>query len=212
MSFLLLVVFSAVFATGQTSDAEDLAGAESLRREAVRQAEQKYGPEDKRLAPALTNLALALHALGRDAEGEPFARRAFLIAEQSGDRRLMGATLNGLGVVLAGEGDKARAQPVLRRSVALLEESEGAYTLHAAQAANNLATLYSDTGQFALAEQELTRALPSTKSSLARKSPLLRDGDEQYVYGSCMNSAAWRKRNRTCAAPWPSERKNFPTR
>ena len=130
MSFLLLVVFSAVFTIGQTAgptagptlDTDELGATESLRREALRQAEQKYGPDDKMLAPALTNLALALHAQARDAEAEPFARRSFLIAEQSGDRRLMGATLNGLGVVLAGKGDKARAEPVLRRSVAILEE------------------------------------------------------------------------------------------
>ena len=95
MSLLLVVVFSAVFATGQTTgltmDADELGATESLRREALRQAEQKYGPEDKRLTPLLTNLALALHAQARDAEAEPFARRSFLIAEQSGDRALMGA-------------------------------------------------------------------------------------------------------------------------
>jgi len=171
MSFLLLVVFSAVFATGQTLDTDELGATESLRREALRQAEQKYGHDDKRLAPALTNLALALHARGRDAEAEPFARRSFFIAEQSADRALMGATLNGLGVVLAGEGDKARAEPVLRRSVALLEEAEGAFTFHGAQAANNLATVYSDTGQYALAEKELARVLPVYETSMGPESP-----------------------------------------
>jgi tetratricopeptide (TPR) repeat protein len=172
MSLLLLIVFSALFASGQDPESDDLASTEALRREALRLAEQKYGPDHKWLAPPLTNLALALHAEGKDAEADPLARRAFLIAERSGDLRLMGATLNGLGVVLAGEGDKARAEPVLRRSVALLEESEGADALHTAEAANNLATLYSDTRQYSLAEKVLARALPVYEKYLGAENPI----------------------------------------
>jgi len=172
MKFLLLIAFSALSASGQNLDSDDLAATESLRREALHQAEQKYGPQDKMLAPPLTNLALALHAEGRDAEADPLARRAVPIAEQSGDRSLLGATLNGLGVVLAGEGDKARAEPVLRRSVALLKESMGEDSLRVAEAANNLATLYSDTRQYALAEKELVRALPAYEKYLGVESPI----------------------------------------
>lgn len=172
MRILLLFVFSAVFASGQSQDSDDLAATESLRREALRLAGQKYRPEDRMLAPPMTNLALALHAEARDAEADPLARRAVLIAEQSGDRRLLGATLNGLGVVLAGEGEKARAEPVLRRSVTLLEESEGKDALDVAQAANNLATLYSDTHQFRQAESILARVLPVYEKYLGAEHPL----------------------------------------
>lgn len=172
MSFFLLIVFGAVFARGQNLDPDDLAAAESARRQALHLAEQKYGSQDKNLAPPLTNLALALHAEGRDAEADPLARRAVAIAQQSGDLRLIGATLNALGIVLAGEGDPARAEPVLRRSVALLEQAEGTGTLHVAQAANNLAALYADTGRYALAEKELARVLSAYEKYLGANSPL----------------------------------------
>jgi tetratricopeptide (TPR) repeat protein len=115
---------------------------------------------------------LSLHAEGRDQAADPLARRAVAIAEQDGDRRVLGAMLNALGVVLAGEGERVRAEPVLRRSVALLEEAEGADALEVAQAANNLATVYADTRQYPLAERELARALPVYEKVLGSEHPL----------------------------------------
>jgi tetratricopeptide (TPR) repeat protein len=185
MFVLLLIVFYAVSVTGQTPapwadlsrlatarhDADDFAGALALRREALRVAEEKLGLEDKQLAALLANLALALHAVAQDTAADPFARRALNIAEQSGDKALTGIVLNALGVVLAGEGEMARAEPVLRRSVALLEESQGEDALNVAGAANNLATVYGDTGQYAKAEQELARALPIFEKHLGREHP-----------------------------------------
>lgn len=167
MFVLLVVVLSAVFAFGQPwvdlatrarqrQNADDLAAAESLRREALQLAEKQLGPEDKQLAPLLGDLAMSLHLEARDAEAESFAHRAFLIAKESGDQRLQGLMLNILGVVLSGEGQKARAEPALRRSVALLEPD----SLDFARAANNLATLYLDTHQYVKAQQEMARALP----------------------------------------------------
>lgn len=187
MNGLLLIVFSAVFASGQTLapwgslskladeryEADDFKAAELLRREALRLAEEKLAPADKQLASLLANLAISLHFSARDAEADPLARKAYVIAEQSGDQRLIGAVLNTLGVVLAGEGDTARAEPVLRRSVALIEQSEGADALHVAEAANNLATLYSDTHQYAKAEQQMARVLPIYEEHLGPAHPVL---------------------------------------
>jgi len=73
--------------------------------------------------------------------------------------------------VLSGEGQKARAEPALRRSVALLEESEGEDGLNTARAANNLATVYLDTQQYAKAEAEMTRALPIYEKRLGTYDP-----------------------------------------
>ena len=177
---LLLIVFSAVFASGQDfnklaaerQDADDFAGVEKLRREALRLAEEQFKADDARLAAPLTNLALSLHFQARDAEAEPFARRAVFIAEQSGNQALLGATLNGLGVVLAGGGQKARAEPVMRRSVAILEEAEGPEGLEVAQAANNLATLYTETQQYSKAELQLGRVLPVYEKRFGPEHPL----------------------------------------
>jgi tetratricopeptide (TPR) repeat protein len=79
--------------------------------------------------------------------------------------------LNVLGVVLSGEGQKARAEPVLRRSVALLDQFEDTNALNAARATNNLATLYLDTHQYAKAEEEMTRALPKYERFLGPSDP-----------------------------------------
>jgi tetratricopeptide (TPR) repeat protein len=119
----------------------------------------------------LSNLALALHYEGRDTEAEPLVRRAFIIAEQSGDQRLIGLMLNSLGVVLAGKGETARAEPVLRRSVALLEQADGEDALEVARAANNLSTLYSDTRQYEKAERQLARTLPVYEKHLGMEHP-----------------------------------------
>jgi tetratricopeptide (TPR) repeat protein len=186
MSLLLLVVFNAVFANGQTpgwekltrlaierQEADDLAAAERLRREALRDAEEKLGPEDTLIASLLANVAQSLHLEGRDAEADPLLRRALLIAEQSGDLKLKGKVLNTLGIVLAGEGNRARAEPVLRRSVALLEEAEGKDSLDVAKALNNLATIYTDTRQYAKAELEMRRALPIFEKHLGADDPMV---------------------------------------
>jgi tetratricopeptide (TPR) repeat protein len=183
----LSIVLSAVFAIGQTpapwkdlsrlakqrQDADDLAGAESARREALRLAEQQLGMADKQLAPLLGDVAMSLHLEARDTEAEPLAERALSIARESGDSRLTGLMLNILGIVLSGEGQRARAEPVLRRSVALIEESDGADSLVFAKAANNLATVYLDTHQFARAEYEMARALPIYEQRLAADDPEL---------------------------------------
>jgi tetratricopeptide (TPR) repeat protein len=183
MSVFVLIVFSAVFATGQATwqdlsklarqrqNADDFAGAESLRREALGLAEKQLGPADKQLAPLLGDLALNLHFEARGADGEPLAQRAVSIARESDDRKLMGLMLNVLGIVLSGEGQKARAEPVLRRSVALLAETEGEDNILVAKAANNLATLYLDTHQFAKAEAEMARALPIYQRILGPEHP-----------------------------------------
>src|SRR5580704_15577296 len=162
MFVLLVVVLSAVFAIGQPfvdlamrarqrQYTDDFRGAEALEREALQLAEKQLGPEDKQLTRLLGDLAMTLHLEARDAQAELFAQRAFLIAKESGDQRLTGLMLNILGVVLSGEGQKARAEPVLRRSVALLDPD----SLDFARASNNLATLYLDTHQYVKAQQEM---------------------------------------------------------
>jgi tetratricopeptide (TPR) repeat protein len=184
MNSILWIVFSALVVGGEPppwvsltrlaeerNRADDLAGSERIYREALRVGEEKLDPADQQIPALLSNLALALHYEGRDTEAEPLSRRAFLLAEQSGDQRLIGLMLNCLGVVLAGEGETARAEPLLRRSVAILEQAEGEDALEVAKAANNLSTLYSDTHQYQKSEQQLTRALPIYEKHLGPQHP-----------------------------------------
>jgi tetratricopeptide (TPR) repeat protein len=179
MMVFLLLVFNAVFASGQPAwanlsklarqkqEADDFAAAESLRREALRLAEQELEPADQRLVPLLADLALTLHFEARDAAAEPFAQRGLAIAKESGDQRLLASPLNVLGVVLSGEGQKARAEPILRRSVSLFNEN----TLDYARAVNNLAILYLDTHQLDKAETEMAAALPAYEKSVGPEDP-----------------------------------------
>jgi tetratricopeptide (TPR) repeat protein len=170
---LLLLAACAIVAAGQESarweelahqaaercEAEDVRGAETLSREALRMAESELGADHPQLIPLSTQLAGILHTEGRDAEAEPVLRHAVAMANSSGDSKLLGIALNALGNALHGEGQSARAEPVLRRSLALFEESEGKDALDTAKAANNLGTLYSDTGQYQKAEKEVIFAL-----------------------------------------------------
>ena len=186
MIALLLLVFGALFASGQTAapwegltrlanehhDADDFAGEEKLRREALRLAEEKLGPDNAIIAPMLSNLALCLHSQGRDAEGDPLVRRAVSLAERSGSQKMVGMMLNSLGVVLAGEREMARAEPVLRRSVAILEAAEGEDAFDVAQASNNLATIYAETQQYAKAEKELAHSVEVYAKHLGTSHPL----------------------------------------
>jgi tetratricopeptide (TPR) repeat protein len=173
MNSLLLLAAGAIAATAQESvrweelahqaaersEAEDVQGAETLSRQALRMAELELGADHPQLIPLSTQFAGILHRQGRDAEAEPLLRHAVAMANAAGDPKLLGIALNALGNALHGEGQAARAEPVLRRSLALFEQSEGKDALDTAKAANNLGTLYSDTGQYERAEREISFAL-----------------------------------------------------
>ena len=169
-----------------------MSGAVSLRMEALRLAEKQLGPEAKQLAPLIGEVAFSLHFAARDAEAEPLMQRAVAIARDSGDKKLMGLMLNILGIVLSGEGQKARAEPVLRRSVALLEEAQGEDDILVGKAANNLATLYLDTQQYAKADQEMARAIPIYERVLGPWDPELAMalGDNMFTIMVAQNRTA----------------------
>jgi tetratricopeptide (TPR) repeat protein len=174
MRLLLFTVFSALFAFGQSpapwitlaklaeqsTNVEDYAGAEKLCREALRSAEQQLGMDNKHLVLVLAQLGGSLHAQARDGEAEVLAHRALAIANASEDPKMMGIALNFLGVILSSQGEVARSEPLMRRSLALLEQAEGTETLDTAKAINNLATFYARIREYGKAEQQMTRALP----------------------------------------------------
>src|SRR5580692_2308714 len=107
----------------QHEDTGDLFTAEQLRRDALRSAEQTLGPDHKQVAVLLSNLGATLRLEGRYQDAYALSLRALAIAKASGDKRLLAAVLNGLGLALWNE--PARAEPVLRRSLALYEQVGG---------------------------------------------------------------------------------------
>ncbi len=155
----------------QHQDTGDLATAEQLRRDALRSAEQMLGRDHKQVAVLLSNLGVTLRLEERDQEAYALSLRALAIAKASNDKRLLATVLNGLGLALWNE--PARAEPVLRRSLALFEQADGDDSLDTAKVENNLASLYSNQHQHAKALELMTRALPLYEKYLDPEDPSL---------------------------------------
>lgn len=124
-------------------------------------------------AAALNNSGVALRLASRPSEAIEAFNRALKIAEDSGDQRLLATVLGGLGATLVDLGEFARAQPVLRRSLALFEKTAGPDSIEAGEAANNLAMVYRKNGDLAQAQVQLEHALPLMERSLGGQNPAL---------------------------------------
>ena len=111
-------------------------------------------------AITLNNEGVQLRLASRPADAILKFNAAIEIARNSGDDRLLAAALGGLGSSLVDEGEISRAQPVLRRSLALFEKSTGPDSLECGEAANNLAMVYRKSGDLNHAQELLERALP----------------------------------------------------
>ncbi len=112
------------------------------------------------------NRGVELRLASRPADAVQEFNRAIQIAENSGDDRLLATALAGLGSALVDLGELTRAQPVLRRSLALFEKIAGPDSLETGEAANNLAMLYRKTGELPKAQAQLERALPLMQAHL----------------------------------------------
>ena len=122
----------------------------------------------------MLKLATLLNVEGRTKQAEPLARKAYSIAWDAGDEEgKAGVALNEIGVGLMRDREYARAEPVLRRSVALLQKVEGEDSMNAARTENNLATLYSNQHEYDKAEKEMKRALPVYEKHLGPNHPEL---------------------------------------
>jgi tetratricopeptide (TPR) repeat protein len=119
-----------------------------------------WAQDNPTTAAALNNSGVALRLASRPAEAIEAFNRAVKIAEDTGNQRLLATALGGLGATLVDLGEFARAQPVLRRSLALFEKTAGADSIEAGEAANNLAMVYRKNGELAQAQAQLERALP----------------------------------------------------
>ena len=127
----------------------------------------------RKTAADLNNAGVALRLASRPAEAIEAFNRAIKIAEDTGDQRLLATALGGLGATLVDQGEFARAQPVLRRSVALFEKTTGPDSIEAGEAAMNLAMVYRKNGDLAQAQAQLERALPLMEKYLGAQSPVL---------------------------------------
>ena len=151
----------------------DLPTAEKLYRH-VLELRERYLPADSiEIASTLNNLSTVLHSGSRDREADALLRRALLIAENAHDDRVCAAILNTLALALIGEGEPARAEPVLRRALVMFQKTSGAESLDAGKSANNLASLYLQEHEYAKAEEMQRMALPLYRKHLPEGHPLI---------------------------------------
>ncbi|MGA1982511.1 MAG: CHAT domain-containing tetratricopeptide repeat protein [Acidobacteriaceae bacterium] len=129
--------------------------------EAVKAAEEAFGPDDKRVAIGLNNLAVLYDDQGQYAEAEPLYQRALPIDEKAlGPEHPNVATdLNNLAVLYVEEGKYAEAEPLYQRAIRIREKALGPDDPDVAGALGNLAQLYDQQGKFAEAEPLYQRVL-----------------------------------------------------
>jgi len=98
---------------GQYSEATNVA------KEALKVAENTFGPDHPRTATSLNNLGEVYRAQGRYAEAEPLYKRALEIGEKAfGPNHSQVATfLNNLGEVYRAKGKYAEDEPLYKRAL-----------------------------------------------------------------------------------------------
>lgn len=114
--------------------------AEAPLREALAIERKCYGPDHSRVGDRLNNLAQLLLAVNRRAEAEPLFRDFLRIAETGKDAEKIAVGLNNLAEFLRST-KPTEAEPLLRRSIAMLEHRLGPNHWRVADGLNNLGSL-----------------------------------------------------------------------
>jgi len=112
----------------------------------------------------------ALMTAGKYSEALPLAQAMVASLEKDNGRELA-AALNNLGQVHAGQGRDDLAEPLYKRSIALMEKSVGLETPLISAELTNLAALYQRQGRFTEAEPLFKRALAVSEKGLSREHP-----------------------------------------
>lgn len=108
---------------------------------------------------------------GRYSEALPLAQAMVASLEKSDNGRELAAALNNLGQVHAGQGRDDLAEPLYKRSIALMEKSLGLDNALVAAELTNLAALYQRQSRLAEAEPLFKQALAVREKSLSREHP-----------------------------------------
>ena len=139
-------------------DAEDLAGAEPLLREAV-EIQRKLAPASVALAKSLTSLGNVLRARSNFNEAAPLLREGTGILERlAPDTADLAVSLNNLASLLWRQGAVEEAAALYTRALGILERTKPAST-DAAASVMGLGITYFRRGRLAEAELYYRRAL-----------------------------------------------------
>ncbi len=148
------------------------AEAERLLAGAVKEAEA-FGPEDPRLARALTAQATFYRILGRIEEAEPLLARAVDILDKAPRREPaeLAGVLNDLGFLRQQQGRLADANALYHRTLGVAEKGLPPEHPQIATVLSNLATLYQAQGRYAEAEPLYRGALRISEKALGPDHP-----------------------------------------
>jgi Tfp pilus assembly protein PilF len=170
----------------------DPAGAEGYYTKAVEAEERASGPENRRVAALLHELALAMRERGDDRSAESPLRRALAIqrAIPKPDHHLTVGILNTLGNLLEGAQRFDDAEHLEREALRLSEERFGPESQELAITCANLADILWNKRELAAAAALYRRAIvvdeslygaerPETAADVANLGMVLKEGGEQ---------------------------------
>ena len=148
----------------------DYKGAEALNRRAIAIWEAKDA-KGVNAAIGAMSLAAALQLQGRRPEAAAMYERAEATFEREHRDADLAKLLNNLGNLRRDEGDLARAEPLLRRALALKEKVSGADSLDTAISLQNLAVVLDEANRLPEADALYRRALAIKEAKLGKDHP-----------------------------------------
>jgi CHAT domain-containing protein/Tfp pilus assembly protein PilF len=141
--------------------------------EALKAAEEAFGPDSAWVAADLNNLAQNYNSQGRYTEAEPLFQRALQVQEKVAgpDDRTVATFLSNIGLLYDNEGRYPEAEPLYLRAVRIHEKTAGIDHPDVAVDLNNLSVLYHHQGRYAEAETLCQRALRIDEKALGQDNP-----------------------------------------
>jgi tetratricopeptide (TPR) repeat protein len=141
--------------------------------QAIRVAEDTFGPEHPIVAVGLIHRAKLYSAQGQYAQAESLLKRSVSIFEKAlgPDHQGVASALNNLADLYRIQGQYAQAEPLFKRSLAIYEKTLGPDHLHVALGLNNLAVLYDSQGQYDKSEPLYVRSLAIKEKALGADHP-----------------------------------------
>ena len=131
---------------------------------------EKFGPEDRRLAVTLNELAALYHASLRFSEAEPLYRRALGIWEKFPDCLEQATALSNLARLCLDRGNYAEVESLSTRALAISQSLAPKHP-EVAHSLNNLADVHTLQGRYAAAELLYRQALSILEDSLGPDHP-----------------------------------------
>jgi tetratricopeptide (TPR) repeat protein len=152
----------------------DMLGEQSRNQEALdafHSAQALTGISGKRQFETWLGLADLDRGAGNRTAGLEKASRAIALARQLGAAESEALALRIQGLIWYDAGDLARAEPVLRRSLAIFQQQAPNTPRQIAAALSCLAELYRDQGKYSLAEQNWLQAMQLERNSSGDNRP-----------------------------------------